>query len=173
MVWDNSMQRNITKQQFKSYSAYMLFYERVQPVSTQNVKLLPKQESGMIQSSIFSSIWEENMKFLRDKNIFDSQYFSFIWRVITMHPNAIANANAQGFDALFISIKLATRFILATLSHAKDKPHLKDNINELKLLYNKHPLVGANKHYFSFFLSKKSLNFFFFFFFFFCQLTGL
>ncbi len=153
MVWDNSMQRNVTKQQFKSYSAYMLFYERVQPVSTQNVKLLPKQESGMIQSSIFSSIWEENMKFLRDKNIFDSQYFSFIWRVITMHPNAVANA--QGSDALFISIKLATRFILATLSHAKDKPHLKDNINELKLLYNKHPLVGTNKY----FPSKKKFKF--------------
>lgn len=47
-------------------------------------------ESAAVPSTIFSKIWEENMGFLFDKNIFDKDNFSFVWSIVSMEKNADA-----------------------------------------------------------------------------------
>ena len=62
----------------KRKNAYLLFYSRLQP----NDKALSDSDWEVVesksQSSLFSSIWEENYNFWRDKYIFDQMYFEFI-----------------------------------------------------------------------------------------------
>lgn len=60
----------------------MLFYERVKPLHT-NQSLSIQEESKVVPKDIFQNIWRENMSFLSDKNIFDTDYFSFIWSIVS------------------------------------------------------------------------------------------
>jgi len=83
----------------KTNSAYMLFYERCTPSTSQIVAgdgsyLVPslpggsssKQPSTQIQSlqtfqlnkELEDWIWQDNMHFLRDKNIFEHTYFKYV-----------------------------------------------------------------------------------------------
>ena len=66
------------------YSGYMLFYEKVQ--NNHDPALSPSEEAKLVPTDIFNKIWEENMKFLNEKNIFDSDYFKFLWSVISVEP---------------------------------------------------------------------------------------
>lgn len=46
------------------------------------------EEPAAVPSNIFNKIWEENMGFLFDKNIFDKDNFSFVWSIVSMEKNA-------------------------------------------------------------------------------------
>lgn len=46
------------------------------------------EEPAAVPSNIFNKIWEENMSFLFDKNIFDKDNFSFVWSIVSMEKNA-------------------------------------------------------------------------------------
>lgn len=80
----------------KTNSAYMLFYERCTPLSSHLVtgegSLVPSLPGGSTQKQHHAQIivplamelnkeledwiWQDNMHFLRDKNIFEHTYFS-------------------------------------------------------------------------------------------------
>lgn len=111
----------------------MLFYERAKPKVESTV--IPK-----LSPTIFDQIWKENMSFLVDKNIFDKDYFTFLWDVVKLAEQSpvMENNDDNIQDPLFRSIELATRFIIITMAHAKEKPSFKNNIDHLKTLYSSH-----------------------------------
>ena len=98
----------------KTHSAYMLFYEHSdmdkEPQQTQNIK---------IPNDLQAAIWEDNYQFLQDKLVFDASYFNFIWQFCNTIPKTIST------DMTFYSTKLATSFLLETLVHSREKPHMK------------------------------------------------
>eukprot|EP01102_Stenamoeba_stenopodia_P022961 TRINITY_DN9765_c0_g1_i2.p1 TRINITY_DN9765_c0_g1~~TRINITY_DN9765_c0_g1_i2.p1 ORF type:complete len:1188 (+),score=227.80 TRINITY_DN9765_c0_g1_i2:326-3565(+) len=100
------------------------------------------EPSRLVPQDIFQNVWEENMNFLRDKNVFDIDYFAFLWSVVYLdtssplleyiHPSTI------NFHPTMRSIELGTRFIIETLAHAKEKQNLKLYVEHLQTLYAKH-----------------------------------
>ena len=64
-------------------NAYLLFYERVNPIKEDPIQLLTANTSTTkrfingIENSVYQRIWEENAAFMKLKLFFDSEYFSF------------------------------------------------------------------------------------------------
>lgn len=90
MHYDPTSGRSVQRNFDKMYNAYMLFYERVHPQKVSNIRLDPAQEAAKVPSPLFHSIWDENRAFLFDKNIFDSDYNSFVWQSISSTARAEA-----------------------------------------------------------------------------------
>jgi len=127
-----------------------------------------KQAAQLVPNPIYDAVWEENMSFFQDKNIFDPDYFDFLWSFIKldrssavegylllhggMHPTAEAY-NGQ-IPACFLctdatlpvdpkhptmrAIELGCRFIVETLAHAKEKGSLSNYVTYLKTLFSRH-----------------------------------
>lgn len=72
-------------------SAYMLIYERINPLEISED--LDIDESNYIckKSEIFSKIWTENMEFLRDMLLFDENYYDFIKSVIENYDFGVSS----------------------------------------------------------------------------------
>lgn len=100
---DSVQQKYVTRTHLRVNNAYMLFYDRVKPTPKAdgtNGTHVPapgsvQTPSALVPRPIFNHVWEENMKFLRDKNIFDVDYFSFLWPLVQLKPApAITPADA-------------------------------------------------------------------------------
>lgn len=92
--WDPAQQKHVSQVVSKIYSAYMLFYDRVKPYNTKKENLTPEEESKLVPRAIYDKIWEENMTFLNDKNLFDTNYFQFLWNIVMLneqHPAILGN----------------------------------------------------------------------------------
>lgn len=139
--WDATQQRHVSQVVPKIYSAYMLFYDRVTPVNLKKDQVLTgKEESKLVPRSIFDKIWEENMTFLREKNVFDVNYFQFVWDVVTTNVQLppVLDYTLDTSDALRVSIEMATKFIFTILAYAKEKQSLRDYVDRLKQMYSNH-----------------------------------
>lgn len=117
----------------------MLFYERIETENNDNIT----ENKSIIPSFIYKKIWEENMAFLNDKNIYDPDYFGFLWRIVSLDKSPpIMTYDTTSLDLntdpAMRSIQLGTRFIIHTLSHAKEKSYLKEYTDYLKTLYSRH-----------------------------------
>ncbi|XP_072159450.1 LOW QUALITY PROTEIN: ubiquitin carboxyl-terminal hydrolase 34 [Bemisia tabaci] len=132
----------------KTNSAYMLFYELtseetleereknekdglegnskeidVSPNSSAHVSESPKPIDSHVSNIKLSAdlenwIWEDNRKFLHDKNIFEHTYFQFMWQICGYIPQTMENPQ----ELTEIATQLSTSFILETFIHAKEKP---------------------------------------------------
>ena len=100
----------------KTHSAYMLFYEHV---SVSDIDQPPRRLK--LQQELQDWIWEDNVQFLRDKLIFDIGYFNFMWQFCHSIPKTIGTKHSVNY----LSIKLAASFLLETLVHSREKPHMK------------------------------------------------
>jgi ubiquitin carboxyl-terminal hydrolase 34 len=142
--YDQSSDRVFDFQFEKTHSAYMLFYERIDSISTST----PLQQSttanaGTLQlkdpiaysipKDISDWIWEDNRRFVRDRHLFDHNYFTFMWmlchhQVTTSNINSIKPNDQESSDTLttqsydMLPIQLAITFVFETYIHAKDKP---------------------------------------------------
>jgi len=100
----------------KTHSAYMLFYEHV---SMSEIDQPPRRLK--LQQELQDWIWEDNVQFLHDKLIFDMGYFNFMWQFCHSIPKTIGTKHSVNY----LSIKLAASFLLETLVHSREKPHMK------------------------------------------------
>ena len=64
-------------------------------------------------------IWEDNMNFIQDNNIFDHNYFNFMWQMVSYVPNTLNPESTE--DITLLAVKLATSFFLESFIHAKEK----------------------------------------------------
>nr|CAI5854145.1 unnamed protein product [Callosobruchus analis] len=64
-------------------------------------------------------IWQDNMHFIQDKNIFEHTYFNFMWQVCGYIPQTILPADP---DVTQKAAQLSTSFFIETFIHAKEKP---------------------------------------------------
>jgi ubiquitin carboxyl-terminal hydrolase 34 len=59
----------------RMYNAYMLFYERV------SVKGRDSRVHAPVPDEILQRVWSENIQFMKDKQVYDSAYFTFLHQV--------------------------------------------------------------------------------------------
>ncbi|RWS31314.1 hypothetical protein B4U80_00975 [Leptotrombidium deliense] len=118
----------------KTNSAYMLFYERLSKVSDKEKELQRSQETKQntfeLSSELAEWIWEDNMQFLRDKSIFEHNYFDFVWQVCSQVPLTSSN------KIVVLSTQLSVSFVLETLIHSKEKPTIANWIELLTKQFN-------------------------------------
>ncbi|KAJ8674345.1 hypothetical protein QAD02_005607 [Eretmocerus hayati] len=144
----------------KSNSAYMLFYEWCQDPSESPLEepeacgSSPKeqtlsqqaQQSDSDQSStselmpqlelnkeLEEWIWQDNMHFLQDKNIFEHTYFSFMWQICGYIPQLLLSTNPEMTE---LSAQLSSSFFLETFIHAKEKPTMMQWVELLMKQFN-------------------------------------
>src|SRR5436305_543039 len=99
----------------------MLFYERVGDHSSYD-----DDSDAKVPDDIFELIWEDNTDFLQDKNLFDTKFFEFLWK--TLHTIQVSEENMIRHDLGDLSlktVKVASLFLIHTMSHAKDNNDLK------------------------------------------------
>ena len=65
-------------------------------------------------------IWQDNMQFLQDKNIFEHTYFGFMWQMCGYIPTTLPRNDPEQRVPL-MATKLSASFVLETLIHAKEK----------------------------------------------------
>lgn len=122
----------------KTNSAYMLFYERCPLHNSVNSEgssaTFESGENGLHSPSLPPSpvatnielskeledwIWQDNMRFIQDKNIFEHTYFNFMWQICGYIPQTIMPIQS---DITQKATQLSTSFFLETFIHAKEKP---------------------------------------------------
>ena len=59
------------------------------------------------------------MNFIQDNNIFDHNYFNFMWQMVSYVPNTLNPESTE--DITLLAVKLATSFFLESFIHAKEK----------------------------------------------------
>lgn len=62
-------------------------------------------------------IWDDNRAFLKDRNIFEHTYFSFMWQICGQIPQTLF---MQG-DVTCMAAQLSVSFFIETFIHAKEK----------------------------------------------------
>ncbi|CAG4931724.1 unnamed protein product [Parnassius apollo] len=127
----------------KTNSAYMLFYE-LSPPRAQRGSDCGQQEEAQSSTAEESSatsplerrcsdsapavslppdllkwIWDDNMQFLHDKNIFQHAYFTFMGQMCSSVPQSLLTLRPEITE---VAARLSTSFFIETFIHAKEKP---------------------------------------------------
>lgn len=85
---------------------------------------------------MFQWIWQDNMQFLQDKNIFEHTYFGFVWQMCSFLPSTLTRGNDTDDRIALLSAKLSSSFLLETYIHAKEKPTMLQWIELLTKQFN-------------------------------------
>lgn len=142
----------------KSASAYLLIYDRivkkkveVKPVmeklsfegAAQAVRFTERMKKklrhaqsarAMVPSKLLHNIWQENLAYWKDKAVFDTAYFDFVWNVISNVP--VATKSDDDVTASPAAVEVASKFVFNTLSRAFHKDSLPQWVGQLKSLYS-------------------------------------
>ncbi|KAM3962482.1 LOW QUALITY PROTEIN: ubiquitinyl hydrolase 1 puf [Aphomia sociella] len=127
----------------KTNSAYMLFYELSPPRSQRgsdcgqqeeaqsstagecgNTSLERRLEGDEVEPvelpvDLLQWIWDDNMHFLHDKNIFQHAYFTFMGQMCSSVPQSLLTLRPEITE---VAARLSTSFFIETFIHAKEKP---------------------------------------------------
>ncbi|KAI8805187.1 hypothetical protein BJ742DRAFT_856132 [Cladochytrium replicatum] len=126
--WDDHQQKHVQRNVPKTYSAYMLLYDRVDNE--------PGEGKSEVPFDIFESIWNENRSFLRDRHVFETGYRSALWKVVQSGAKPSANLEI-GPDRVIRSIQLSTTFFVTSLARSKDRSDLKQWTDLLSDMYSR------------------------------------
>ncbi|CAG8775092.1 9196_t:CDS:1, partial [Acaulospora colombiana] len=105
--WDQSQQKSVSRMLSRQYNAYMLFYER--STDSQSSSDVLQNKVTNVPGDIYNSIWEENINFLQDKNIFDTGYFNLMIYVldsVKLNECPTIFVNGEEIDLTLRSIQL-------------------------------------------------------------------
>ncbi|XP_050671951.1 ubiquitin carboxyl-terminal hydrolase puf [Leptidea sinapis] len=126
----------------KTNSAYMLFYELSPPQNQRSSESGQQEEpqastadesvggaerrggeSGdddvTLPPDLLKWIWDDNMHFLHDKNIFQHAYFTFMGQMCSSVPQSLLTLRPEITE---VAARLSTSFFIETFIHAKEKP---------------------------------------------------
>jgi hypothetical protein len=109
------------REQTRMKNAYMLFYERVDSPRTISAHTRNKE--------LLKRIKEENHQLMRDRQLFDPEYFQFIREVVSG-----LNSNVPQ-DITFDTIQLGTYFVFETLIRVREESTFVKWISILKKQY--------------------------------------
>ncbi|XP_047537193.1 ubiquitin carboxyl-terminal hydrolase puf isoform X2 [Vanessa atalanta] len=124
----------------KTNSAYMLFYELSPPRNQRGSDCGQQEEAQSSRAEESASaaverreaapavqlppellrwIWDDNMQFLHDKNIFQHAYFTFMGQMCSSVPQSLLTLRPEITE---VAARLSTSFFIETFIHAKEKP---------------------------------------------------
>lgn len=154
--WDNWQRQYVEKTYDRIRSAYMLFYDRIEPQDTLFSSLSDTKTKAIsnehyirgISNETYKKIWDENSTFLRDRQLFDPSYFDFMRNIHQLHvfnpvldypddPDKNLNELLEK-DTAFPTIKLATEFVIDVIAHSQNSPNFKSWIKLLKNMFAQH-----------------------------------
>ncbi|XP_050445730.1 ubiquitin carboxyl-terminal hydrolase 34 isoform X1 [Cataglyphis hispanica] len=98
-----------------------------------NMNKLPPLE---LNKELEDWIWQDNMHFLQDKNIFEHTYFGFMWQICGYIPQTLLSVQP---DITEMSAELSTSFFMETFIHAKEKPTMVQWVELLTKQFNGSP----------------------------------
>lgn len=131
---DQSHQNHwMSSDQLKLKNAYMLFYERVEKSSS-------IRTNATVPSFFQEKISEENAQFIRDQQLFDPEYFNFMYEVMqnTNLEPALQLITSIESNIEFETIKLATYFVFESYVRIKFKSGFIKWMDLLKKFYVNH-----------------------------------
>ncbi|XP_073966933.1 ubiquitin carboxyl-terminal hydrolase 34-like [Choristoneura fumiferana] len=123
----------------KTNSAYMLFYELSPPRAQRGSDAGAQGEAQSSRAGESPSaalerrsahappalppdllhwIWQDNMHFLHDKNIFQHAYFTFMGQMCSSVPQSLLTLRPEVTE---VAARLSTSFFIETFIHAKEK----------------------------------------------------
>lgn len=162
-------------------NGYLLFYDRVSPSKVAEAESQDGLSMGgavqvarfankmtkirdtmrtraRLPPMIFHQIWEQNLTYWRDRNVYDDRYFEFLWDLVSSYLSSRVSAAEQLAESLGkLSVadskgnlcdvnepadtrdaitRLATRFFFMTLARAKNKSSINQWAGALKKLYD-------------------------------------
>ncbi|XP_041969100.1 ubiquitin carboxyl-terminal hydrolase puf [Aricia agestis] len=123
----------------KTNSAYMLFYELSPPPNKRGSDSGQQEEAqssraeespsaaperretavAALPADLLAWIWDDNMHFLHDKNIFQHAYFTFMGQMCSSVPQSLLTLRPEITE---VAARLSTSFFIETFIHAKEKP---------------------------------------------------
>ena len=116
----------------KSRNAYILFYERVNPVMTEQYNYAMQKDAS---NALTEKIWKENLSFLKSRFFLDQDYFSFIKEFICIYDYQYANVITPDISDSKKMIRYR-RFMkdnsyLLKLTKAENQIDSKEDVNDL------------------------------------------
>jgi hypothetical protein len=138
--WDNQLQRQVSKSVSRPNSAYMLFYERVQTQNQLN-STTPKDETIATCQQIYEKVWEENLKFMVDKNLFEDHNVDFVQFMTNLAPKEEVGplATLENIENHTMKVlELGITFLIQTYAHAKKKDSITEFANQICSLLKVH-----------------------------------
>ncbi|KAJ3439336.1 ubiquitin carboxyl-terminal hydrolase faf-y-related [Anaeramoeba flamelloides] len=106
----------------KSYSAYMLIYQRIDTID--NKLNNNENNNNNNNNQIFNQVWEENIAFLSRTNVYEKNYIDFNYKLIESYPfNESKNMN--------LPLKFFIIFLIKIFAHSKYKHNQKKLIEKL------------------------------------------
>jgi len=141
----------------KSFSAYMLFYERAntypagkyesKPLHEGSVALDVSQEKS-VEPAILDTIWKDGVVNFHQKLMMTASTFRFIWDVVSLLPpfepvKEYSSSNVDLNDFTVKTLYFATKFTMDVLSHCANSLDVVKKIEHLSSLYKNHaPMAG-------------------------------
>ena len=154
-TYDTSSDKFMDLSVEKTNSAYMLFYERkaaskklANQSQTVSLGATNEQANFATKDELFNLIWNDNMKFINDRHLFEHGYFNFIWELCDSVPRSLTNnnfivsvkneaePNAKAKHSVLLACKLGVSFLLETYIHAREKPNMVQWIELLLKLFS-------------------------------------
>ncbi len=123
------------REQIRMKNAYMLFYEKIG--AHKNVQATPT-----IHRLLRKQIKEENFQLLRDRQLFDPEYFHFIFQLLGSMtiPSTVGNTIDETASDVFLdAIQMVTYFVFETLLRVREETNFVDWMVLLKQCYSRHP----------------------------------
>lgn len=131
-VFDHMLKRMSYRRQKRWWNAYILFYQRAQPLLADGMADLSLQDTGKVNgvmprmpAAIERSVWRQNIKFLHTRNQFSPEYFQFCKKLVSCNTPFVALApdqdrlSPEAEELAMVSVQLASKFLFQTAFHTK------------------------------------------------------
>ncbi|KAJ3435063.1 ubiquitin carboxyl-terminal hydrolase faf-y-related [Anaeramoeba flamelloides] len=106
----------------KNYSAYMLFYQKLDTIHENNSNNNEKLQNNLLKLPVIQKVLNENILFLRRKQIFNEEYFYFVEQICKNTKDSAI-------------IKLAFQFFIKIYLHSRKKPRLNSWIEYIENIF--------------------------------------
>jgi hypothetical protein len=122
--------------------------ETLKAASKIKQKVALQRSRAPVPPKIFGEIWDQNLTYWRDKNVYDPAYFEFLWDLVNKSKSnaALGQASEAKFDMAAFDVtkpyneldaltRITTRFLLNTLSRSAVKDSATQWLGKIKALY--------------------------------------
>jgi hypothetical protein len=138
-TWDSMLGRYVVRPGLRSYSAYMLFYQRkYRPVAPNAADWLPPldvlppaEASKLVPRRVYDDIWARNAQYHSDRALYSPEYFSFVLDLLKTGIDGTEQPGAYSGDIATNCIELGLRFACETLFHSRERDKVMKGLLEL------------------------------------------
>ena len=93
--------KKIEKEVPKPYNAYMLIYKQKLANDAEDrdndfISKIKNEKNIELPTPIQNTIWQETLKFLTHKNVFDFDYLTFLWNLVTTQSTSKSIMSISG-----------------------------------------------------------------------------